>query len=177
MCFLTIFIVSGCGNKKIDYAKLERDPENIGGTLTFVYDEQTHTAYFGGENQVVQYYKEDIKNGYTPGCKVGIKIIAPSSLQDYSKSTLEINGIKYEEGSFLETVDEKLQNFAYIYPTVSPDANNIKFKIKWGEKIKEQCYEVIIKKGTLFMNEKGEASDLTYEDLEKKDGQPDTENA
>lgn len=177
ICFLMIFTLFGCNNKEIDYATLKRDDANIGGSLTFVYDSSAHIAYFGGENQVVQYYDANVLNNNTAGCRVGVKIIAPTDIKDFSKATLIMNKIEYTEGSFLETVDGEIQNFANIYPVVSPDANKIKFIIKWGDKIKEQEYEIIIVEGTLFMNEKGEVSSMTYEEIKKKDGQPKTENA
>ena len=97
-------VLSGCGNNERDlnYGTVTRDPSQIGGaSLSFVYDEKTHTATFGGEGQQVEYYEIDESVGRNEaGNRVGIKITAPEEVKDLTKSTITNNGKTYENGSF-----------------------------------------------------------------------------
>ena len=60
LILLASLMLSGCNNKSIAQPILERDNYNTGGNITFVYDEIAHVATFGGKDEVLQYYEEDI---------------------------------------------------------------------------------------------------------------------
>ena len=88
-------MLSGCNNKSIAQPILERDNYNTGGNITFVYDEVAHVATFGGKDEVLQYYEEDIAKGWTEsGNRIGIKLSLPQNLKDYKSGKANFDGQK-----------------------------------------------------------------------------------
>lgn len=142
-------VLSGCNNNKeteLSYGTVTRDPSQVGGaTLSFVYDEATHTATFGGEGQQVAYYAADASLGREAGNRVGIQITAPESVKDFSKATITMNGKTHENGSFLDG-----DNFVWVYPNLNENKKSETIKIRWQENTKEQVYTVKVAEGTTF---------------------------
>lgn len=147
--FLCCFAFCGCGEKTFAYSSLSRDFYNTGGLLTFVYDEYTKTAFFGGEGEIVQFYNADIAKGWEDaGCRIGVKISIPNSLKEYKSATAKVNDEEYTYSGF---IFEDEPNYAVFQPIVSDEINQITIKIKWTENSKEQIYSLIVKEGTIFM--------------------------
>lgn len=145
--------LSGCDKKSFSYSTLTRDSYNTGGNLSFSYDSQTQTAYFGGEGEVVQFYDIDIAKGWTEkGCRVGVVLNLPTELKDYKSATATINNKKLTSQNFIVEIDSQT-TLAIFQPIVNQENNLIDIKITWAENTKSQNYTIVIKEGTLFMNE------------------------
>ena len=142
-------LLSGCG-KTLSYGKLERDSALTGGNLSFVYDENTHTATFGGEGEVVAYYPAELKLGRSAGNRIGVKIYAPSEVTDYSKAKLNFEGSEYVGGSFMTMVYDQVQNYFVLTPIVSENHRELKIHVTWQQDAEQQTYTVKIADGTKF---------------------------
>ena len=137
--------------KTEEYSVVYRDDYNTGGNISFDYDEESHTAYFGGKDEVLQYYKKDIAKGwYEDGFRVGVKLYAPKKLDNYQSATAKIGNETYEGGSFYKQVNGENSLVAEFYPIVSEKNKTIELKIVWQEGIKEQIYKIIVRDGTIF---------------------------
>lgn len=146
----------GCAKDTTPYATVSRTPDNTGGTeLTFSYDKDTHTAWFGGEGEVVAYYPENATIGRSAGCRVGVTITAPEEIEDYEGFKLTIYDDKVYEGLGEDGIPTAFdgENFMYIYPLVSETQKSVSIKIKWNNDIDEQEYMVKIAEGTSFATE------------------------
>lgn len=155
VCLTVIFLCSGCGDKELPSAKITRDDARTGGSLSFVYDQKERVVYVGGEDEVVQYSAEDQEKNLGEGCRVGLKVTAPDVELDVSNATLEMNGINYSAGDFLEVINGQKQRFFNIYPIVSQEDKEIKFVVCWQEGTKEQEYKIVVVDGTKFMDKEG----------------------
>lgn len=153
LALLSIALVAcGC-NKDTMYASITRTPDNTGGSaLSFSYDEDSRTAWFGGDGETVEYYSEDVAIGRVAGNRVGITITAPDDIKDFDGFKLTIYDDKIYEG-----LDENEKpkafdgdNYMYIYPLVSETQKSVSIKIKWNKNTSEQEYMVKIKDGTNF---------------------------
>lgn len=145
--------VYGCDKKSFSSIILTRDNYNTGGNLTFSYDQQSQVAYFGGEGEVVQFYQEDIAKGWTKkGCRVGVSMTLPAELDDYKSATAKINGEELNSNDFIVEIDEQT-NIAFFQPIVSEEKRVIEIEITWAKDSQSQEYKIIVKDGTLFMNE------------------------
>lgn len=158
MCFCAIFLLYGCGDKELPSAKITRDDLRTGGSLSFVYDKNERTVTIGGRGEVVQYSSADEARGLEEGTRVGLKITAPDEEIDLSTATLEMNGVHYSSSNFLETINGQKQRFFEIQPLVSENDDKIELKICWSEGTKEQTYQIVVARGTKFMNRSGEIS-------------------
>ena len=139
-------VLFGCEKKSFSYSRVYRDEYLTGGDLDFSYDECTHTAYFGGENQVVQYYEADIAKGWDEaGCRIGIKIYVPSNVKDCQSGQVKVNDKEYKD------VLNKTEGYLQIFPLVSENEQEFKIKIIWEEGTQEQYYYIYFEKGTIFM--------------------------
>lgn len=154
-CFLTIFVCGGCGKTELESAKITRDDERVGGSLSFVYDPKVRKIYIGGEDEVVQFSSTNELRGLSEGNRIGLKVSAPNEKLDLSNATLEMNGINYPSGGFLESINGQKQRFFNIYPLVTKENKTICFKVTWQEKSKEQEYKVVVVDGTKFMDKDG----------------------
>ena len=152
LLFLPIFLLGGCHEKTFNYQNLQRDIYNTGGNLTFVYEEVSHTAIFGGEGEVVQYYTADIAKGWTEeGCRVGIQILVPNGVKDFKSGTAILGEEKLDaEEFYIETTEGNI-NYALFQPLVDQEKSQIELKITWQEGFKQQTYKIVIKEGTTFM--------------------------
>lgn len=149
MCFLMIFCLFGCG-KDVESAKISRDDERVGGSLSFVYDKKERLISVGGEGEVLQYSDGNIEKGYAEGNRVGLKVTCPDVDFNLENSKLMMNGRTYSVGDFYQTVDGQKQRFFNIYPAFSQDDRVVFFSVVWDSNIKEQKYKIEIVDGTIF---------------------------
>lgn len=158
LCFLPLFAFYGCGEKELSPAKITRDDARTGGSLSFVYDKHEKKITIGGEGEVVQYSSEDVAKGLQEGTRVGLKVVAPDEAIDLSSATLEMNGVHYASGEFLEKINGQKQRFFEIQPLVSNDDKAVTFVICWEDGSKEQKYQIVIAEGTKFLQKDGSLS-------------------
>lgn len=156
VCLFATLALAGCGDVELESATITRDDARTGGSLSFVYDSKERTIHIGGEGEVVQYSSADESKGISEGCRVGLKVTAPDESLDISDATLEMNGVKYASGDFLETVNGQKQRFFNIYPLVSEDDMQVNFIVKWADGTAKQEYKVIIVEGTSFADKDGD---------------------
>ena len=154
-CFLAVLSCVGCGNKKLDSAQIVRDDAGTGGSLSFVYDKDKKIVFVGGENEVVQYSNADESKGLDAGCRIGLKVIAPDENLDLANASLEMNGVNYASGKFLETINGQIQRFFNIYPIVSKKNSSVKFSVVWQDGTEKQEYRIVVVNGTMFMDKDG----------------------
>lgn len=170
---LSAFLLTGCGGKEISSARITRDDARTGGSLSFVYDKSAREIYIGGEGEVIEYCLADLSRNLSAGNRIGLKIYTPTELENSTNVVLEMNGVTYS--SFLETIDGQIQNYAVIYPSLSPDTKESIFKITWDKDIEPQTYKIRIVAGTKFLDENGEII-KENSDLSQKDYQPPSED-
>ncbi len=150
---LCLLLLTSCGHA-YPYSEILRDAEMTGGSLDFVYDSSSHTATFGGEGQIVQFYKKDITKGWEEdGCRVGIEIKAPSEVKDFESSALWIDGKKMIADEIYQIVNNEKTGRVVLTPIVSQEKKEIEIKIEWKEAAPKQTYKIKIKEGTIFMEE------------------------
>lgn len=155
VCLLSIFCCAGCGGKELPSAKITRDDARTGGSLSFVYDQNSRMIYVGGQDEIVQFSSADEARNLGEGCRIGLKVTAPDEKLDVSTATLEMNGINYSSGDFLEVVNGQKQRFFNLYPLVSKEDEKIIFSITWQEGTEKQIYTIEIIDGTKFMDKDG----------------------
>ena len=158
IAFLIVSVVAlaGCGEKELPSAKVTRDEARTGGALSFVYDQKERLITIGGEGEVVQFSSANEAKNLDEGTRVGIRVTAPDESLKIENATLKMNGVKYVSGDFLEVVNGQKQRYFEIQPLVSEDDKKVAFTICWDEGTKEQTYQIVIAKGTRFMNKDGE---------------------
>lgn len=152
LLLLVTTLTVGCG-RDYTYGKVERDSSKTGGALSFVYDEATHTATFGGEGEVVAFYPADEATGREKGNRIGFKIYAPCDVKDYSKAKLSFQGTEYVGGNFMQTIYGESANYFVLSPLVSEDNREFDVKITWTQDAKEMTYKIKIAEGTRFAKE------------------------
>lgn len=151
---LPCLILGGCQNKTFEYQLLQRDNYNTGGNLTFVYDEISHTAIFGGDGETVQFYSKDIAKGWDKeGCRVGVQIPLPNDVEDFKSGSAVLDGKKISAQEFVIHSDETTPQYALFQPLVSKEKSQINLKVTWQDGFEEQSYLIIIKEGTEFMQQ------------------------
>lgn len=155
LCFLLIVGLFGCG-KEFSSANITRDDLRVGGSLSFVYDNELKRIYVGGKDEVIQYSEENTEKGYSAGNRVGIKVYAPDEKIKLDETKLEIDGVKYSGGEFYQTIDGQKQRFFVIYPSFSKNDMRKQFSVVWQDGAKKQTYEIVIAHGTSFMGQNGE---------------------
>ena len=148
--FLPLFFV-GC-SEKLPYATVTRDSENIGGSISFAYNQDLGEIYFGGEGEEIQYYESDITKGWEKaGCRVGIKLTPPIKIKEHETGTLTYQGKTISSGDFYREVNGQKIGEVVIYPLIEDIDKEIEIKITWQDGIDEQTYKVKIVKGTRLM--------------------------
>ncbi len=154
LSLILIFIIfaSACA-REYSYGRIERDNSLTGGDLSFIYDENTHTAIFGGEGEIIAFYEEDRLAGLPKGNRIGFKIYAPCDVQDFSKAKMTFQGKEYLAGSFMQTVYDQTMNYFVLTPVVSKDNSSFDVKVVWNQNAKEQVYHIKIAQGTVFASE------------------------
>lgn len=164
VCILSTFAFVGCGDRELPSAKIMRDDARTGGSLSFVYDSKDRMVYVGGNEEVVQFSSKDEANGVDEGCRVGLKVIAPDENLDVAEATLEMNGVNYASGDFLEIVNGQKQRFFNLYPIVSKEDTEITFTIKWANGTKKQKYKIVVVEGTRFLDKEGNVTGVAEKD-------------
>ncbi len=135
-CMLSVFSLSGCGDRELSSAMVKRDDARTGGSLSFVYNKDLREIYVGGVDEVVQFSSANEALGLDEGTRIGLKFIAPDEQLDFSGAKLKMNGISYTD--FLEEIEGQQQRFFTIYPYVSDVDSEILVEIKWQDGTKEQ---------------------------------------
>lgn len=156
--FVLILSCTACGDRNVSSAKIIRDDARTGGSLSFVYDAHQKTVFVGGEEEIVQFSSADELKNLEEGCRIGIKIFAPDEVSDISNATLEMNGVNYASGDFLEQINQQKQRFFTIYPMFSKEDMEVKFSITWQDGTKSQEYKILVLDGTKFMQKDGTVS-------------------
>ncbi len=156
LCLSCAVLASGCGDKQLPSAKITRDEARVGGSLSFVFDQNDGVVYVGGKDEYLSYTTGDESKGYAEGNRVGLKVTAPDVELDLENAVLEMNDVTYSAGDFLESVNGENQRFFYIYPSFDKKNNEVSFSITWQEGTKAQEYRVIVVEGTKFLNQNGE---------------------
>ena len=151
---LCVLVLCGC-EEKMSSASITRDEAKTGGSLSFVYDMHDRTIYVGGEGEFVQYTAKNISKGIDAGNVIGLKIEAPSEVDNISETVVEMNGRVYKNLAIKINGDE--QRFFYFYPDLK--SKDLTFSIDWNERLKGQSYKIVLVKGTKFLNENGEVID------------------
>lgn len=159
LCLCGVFAMAGCGDKEVGSAKITRDDARVGGSLSFVYDQKEGLVTVGGKDEVVQYYAADEIKKLDAGCRIGLKVTAPDENLNIENAVLEMNGVVYSSGEFLENVDGQKQRFFNIYPVVSKEVPSVSFSIKWQDGTKKQTYKMVVENGTKFLNKNGEVEE------------------
>ncbi len=150
---LVCLFMCGCKDKNLIQPTMERDNYNTGGNLTFVYDEISHLAIFGGEGEVVQFYQEDIAKGWKEkGNRIGFQIFVPKGVKDYKSGCAYWNGEKLNPDDYI-TLQEGQNLVASFQPLVDKNKDKYDLKIVWEDGKNEQMYNIVIASGTFFMNE------------------------
>ncbi len=150
LLMLLCLTLTGCQSKDLPYSTMSRDNYNTGGDLTFVYDDATHTAYFGGDGEVVQYYQTNIAKGWTEeGCRVGVMLNLPANIDDYSSGKTQIGDAELSSEEYI--IQENDNIYAIFQPIVSPENRVITLEITWQDGTAPQTYTIVIEKGTIFM--------------------------
>ena len=151
--FFPILLI-GCSENLL-YAEVNRDSENVGGSISFDYNKDLGIITIGGENEQIQYYKEDIAKGWEEsGNRVGIKFTAPAKVKEYETGTLSYQGKTISSGDFYREVNGQKIGEAVVYPLIKDVDKEIEIKITWQDGIEEQTYKVKIAKGTVLMQQK-----------------------
>ncbi len=152
LIFSFSFLFVGCGDENLPNAKVTRDSEMTGGSLSFEYNQESGHIYVGGQDEIVQFYDSNITKGWQEeGNRIGLVFYAPKKLSDYETGTLSFQGETFSGGGFFRRVNGEKIGEVIIYPLISEEDKEIEIKITWQEGIKEQVYKLIIKKGTTFM--------------------------
>ena len=138
---------------------MRRDDARVGGSLSFVYDQKERLVTVGGKDEVVQYYDADEIKKLDAGCRIGLKVTAPDENLNVENAVLEMNGVVYSSGEFLENVDGQKQRFFNIYPVVSKEVPSVSFSIKWQDGTKKQTYKMVVENGTKFLNKNSEVEE------------------
>ena len=152
LLLLPVLFFVACKEQTADYSVIYRDQYSTGGDISFSYDNITHTAYFGGENEVIPYYSNDITKGWeSEGNRVGVKLVSPVKVTNSLSGYANLNGIEFENGCFYKNINNETSNIAEFYPLVSEENSEIELRIVWQDGVKEQIYKIVIKDGTIFM--------------------------
>lgn len=159
LCVLMLFCCVGCGDKEFPSAKITRDDLRVGGSLSFVYDQNARTVYVGGKDEVIQFSAQNDELGFGEGTRIGLKISAPDEEFDVNNATFEMHGTNYSSGDFLEEINGQKQRFFNIYPLLSKEDKEVCFTLKWQDNMKEQKYKIVVLEGTRFMDKNGNVSD------------------
>ncbi len=155
--------LAGCGEKELPAAKITRDEARTGGALSFVYDQNERLITIGGEGEIVQFSSARETKNLDEGTRIGIRVTAPDENLNVENATLKMNGVKYSSGDFLAVVNGQKQRYFEIQPLVSEVDKKVAFTICWDEGTKEQTYQIVIAKGTRFMNKNGELEEIEKE--------------
>lgn len=140
--------IGGCG-QSLPQMSIERDNYLTGGNLTFVYDEASRTAFFGGENEVIQYYDIDISKGFLKeGNRVGLKLIPNEEINDIGSLTFKFGKEEIKGEDAVTKINDKTA-FFQLFPIIKNAGEKIEISIEYkGQKCK---YFVEVNSKTILM--------------------------
>lgn len=149
--FLSFPLLCSC-QQNLPYGNVERDYLQIGGNLSFSYDAFNHTATFGGEGEVVQFYQINQAKGWREeGCRIGIRISPPSSVENYEGISVFVDG--KENPPFLQFIylnGEKTGEIE-LFPLITSQNQQIEIKVDWQSNVNSQTYIIRLADGTVLM--------------------------
>ena len=140
---------------------IERDDYSTGGNLSFYYDENARTAFLGEENEVVQFYEQDVTKGFVKeGCRVGVKLTPAKEIKDIGSLTFRVGKEEIQGEKVAVKIDDKLAYFQ-IFPIIEKAGQKIDIKIEY--KGKKQTYFIKINENVILMekNERNSPKNLT----------------
>ncbi len=140
--------IGGCG-QSLPQMSIERDNYLTGGNLTFVYDEASRTAFFGGENEVIQYYGVDISKGFLKeGNRVGLKLTSNEEINDIGSLTFKFGKEEINGEDAVTKINDKTA-FFQLFPIIKNAGEKIEISIEYkGQKCK---YFVEVNSKTILM--------------------------
>lgn len=135
--------------------EIERDTYSTGGDISFLWDSVGKIAYFGGENEILQYYEMDIAKGILKsGNRVGVKLILSKNIKDISSLTFKIDKEEINADTVATKIDGEVIYFQ-LFPLVESAGQTIKVGLEYkGEK--DEFYIKIHEKTILMPNFNGE---------------------
>lgn len=146
--FLPIIFVFGCG-QSLPEMNIERDNYLTGGKLSFSYDTQSRTAYFGDENEVIQFYEKDISKGFLKeGNRVGIKLVPSSMIEDLGSLSFKIGKEEFKGSDTCVKINDKLAYFQ-LFPIVNESGQIIVVNVEY--KNQKAKYLIKIHEKTILM--------------------------
>lgn len=153
LCLLLILPLLFCGCiSSFTNADVTRDQMQIGGALSFSYDKNSAIITMGGENEVVQYYQENIEQGFTEeGPRVGLKFIAPKELESYEGIKIWVDNQENPPYVRQKQVNGNYTREIEIFPLIKDINEKITIKIIWKSGVKEQIYLLSFANGTSLM--------------------------
>ena len=142
---LSAFSLSGCDDKRLASAKIER----VEGA-NFQYDPFSQEVTFGGAGFFLERYSEDMTKGTQEGYRVGIKMIAPAGVDDFETGTLSMQGKTISGGEFYREVNGQKTGEVILYPVFQKVDDVVEIKVIWQDGVAEQTYKVKILQGTIL---------------------------
>ncbi len=144
-------VLCGC-NTNLANADVTRDQMQIGGALSFSYDKSSAIITMGGENEVVQYYQENLEQGFTEeGPRVGLKFTAPNEIDGYEGIKIWVDNQENPPYVKQKQVNGVFTREIEIFPLITDVNKKIEIKIIWKSGTKEQTYLLNFAKGTSLM--------------------------
>lgn len=149
-------ILSGCAQQEQFDAQVVRDNYNTGGNLSFYYDNSSKTAYFGGENEVVQFYQADITKGWEEdGNRIGIQIICPKQIDEISSVEAKVDGEHLLGEQFVKSVSQSPTQILEFYPIIKNLDQKIEIKISFDSSTWHSFF-LCLKPGTILMSQQND---------------------
>lgn len=152
LLFLIFMGNFGCKEMTTNYGYMTLD-ESMSGGLDFSYDQTTHTAFIGGENQVIFFREENLVDGFfDDGNFIGINLFAGRAVDDLESGSAKINDKTYNANQYLKMINGEYRNEGHFLIKVEKTSTPIEISIKWNEQMKEQKYYIVIKEGTILQD-------------------------
>lgn len=150
MVILPLLFLAGCGQKLPEF-NVMRDVYSTGGDISFLWVNDAKTAYFGGENEVIQYYEQDIAKGFLKaGNRVGLKIVFSEKISDLGSLTFKIGKEEINGEEVATKIDDEVVYFQ-LFPIVESAGQRIEIKIDYKGK-KDKIIVKIHEKSILMEN-------------------------
>ena len=152
LIFLIFMGNFGCKEMTTSHGYMTLD-ESISSGLSFSYDQNMHTAYIGGENQVIFYREENLVDGiFDDGNFIGINLFAGRAVDDLESGSAKINDKTYNANRYLKIVNGEYYSEGHFIIKVDQINTPLEISIKWNEQMKEQKYYIVIREGTILQD-------------------------
>lgn len=146
--------LTSCG-QNLPKMNIEQDNYMTGG-VSFLYDKDLQTAFFGGENEVIAYYERDIAKGFLQeGNRVGLKFIPSSNIEDIGALTFKIRKEEIKGESVVTKIHDKIAYFQ-LFPLIKKSGEKLSITVEY--KGKKDMYYVQIHKKSILMEKNEEIS-------------------